>query len=521
MMTGGFVEAGASTLPEVLRWAARTYGQRRALTQGARGGPVTYERLFDSVEGLAAELERLGVRPGGCVGLSIERGPATLLASAAVMRLGCAYVPLDPAYPAERLDRIASVADLTVVVADAAGARALGGTGLTLIEPELDFAGHAARGRAPDAPLPGPSDLAYVLFTSGSTGVPKGVAVTHDNVVALLEGMVPLVEIPDDDVWPLMHSYNFDVSVWEMWGGLATGATLVPVSSSQVVDPEALLETFLHHGVTTLNVVPGVFKNLAEALVDVDEGVALRRVLFGGEPLDYRAVRLWAKHAPTVPVWLNAYGITETTVHGTFHVLSPEEIDRGAAHRPIGRPLPHAPVALLDENLREVPVGEPGEMYVGGRQVAAGYLNQPDLTRERFVAVPGLPGRWYRSGDRARTDAQGWLHYIGRLDDQVKIRGFRIELGDVDAAVRRLPWVREAAAFVEVSPNGEPVLAAAVVFDTDPSGSDELRSRTRERLATILPAHMVPPKIVDVPELPKNVVGKTNRRALPDFVAGA
>lgn len=518
-MTGTFAEAGARTLPELLQWAARRYGQRRALAGTQGSVSITYSQLLERVDGLAAALEDLGLPPGGCVGLSVERGPGTLLASAALMRLGCAYVPLDPHYPAERLGRICSVAELEVAVVDEAGARALAGADVALFRPELEAHDAAAPGRWPRAPMPRPSDLAYVLFTSGSTGVPKGVAVSHDNVLALIEGLGPLIDaVGPEDVWPLMHSYNFDVSVWEMWGGLAVGATLLPISSSQVVDPEALLEIFLQRGVTTLNVVPSVFKNLAEALADVDEVVSLRRVLFGGEPLDYRAIRLWGERVPVPPVWLNAYGITETTVHGTFHVLNDEEIDRGAAHKPIGRPLPHAPVLLLDESLREVEPGRPGEIHVGGRQVAAYYLNRPDLTAERFVALPGRPGRWYRSGDRARADAEGRLHYIGRLDDQVKIRGFRIELGDVDAALRGLPWVREAAAFVAASPKGEPVLAAAVVFEVGAGDADELRARTRDGLATLLPGHMVPPRIVELAELPKNVVGKTDRRALPDLV---
>ncbi len=362
-----------------------------------------------------------------------------------------------------------------------------------------------------------PDHAAYVIFTSGSTGRPKGVQVTHRNAVRLLAATDAWFGFGLDDVWTLFHSYAFDFSVWELWGALARGGRLVVVPYWVSRSPEAFLELLRRERVTVLNQTPSAFQQLvrADEAAGGPPDLALRRVVFGGEALDMRSLEPWfRRHGDRRPVLVNMYGITETTVHVTYRPLSAADL---AAASLIGVPIPDLQVHLLDAGGRPVPVGVPGEMFVGGAGVARGYLNRPDLTAVRFVPDPfsGRPGaRLYRSGDLARRQADGDLEYLGRIDHQVKIRGFRIELGEIEAALAAHLLVREAVVLAREDQPGERRLVAYLVAGLAagaPPAGPELRAFLRERL----PEYMIPALFMVLPALPLTANGKVDRAALP------
>jgi amino acid adenylation domain-containing protein len=499
------------TTSEVLRNAAARFADRPALRGGSTA--LTYAELDDCTDALARRLAAAGAEPGHRVGLCVAGGPLALLASAALMRAGCAYVPLDPSQPEARLTHIVSDGGVTLAVADDQGRSALAGTPLSLLTVSGDdLIPGRQRGAGPELPGPDPESDAYVMYTSGSTGLPKGVAITQASLMFLLQDAVPLFGFGPDESWPLQHGYGFDVSVWEMWAGITVGATLTVVADGTRRDPERLAELLLRSRPTRLHIVPSVFAQLAEVVAEQRLRVPLRGVAFCGEALNYVPLRTWTGAHPGAPdpVWNNCYGITETTVYNTFTAVSPGPRDGAAT--PIGRGYRHSPVVVLDESLRPARPGEVGEFFIGGGQVANGYLSRPELTAERFLELPGRAGRWYRTGDFGYPDEAGELHFIGRRDSQVKIRGHRVELGEIEHAARELAWVADAAVTqVPAGPGGEPVLALFVVAATE---LPDPRERARRDLAAVLPAHMLPGRVLAVPRLPQNANGKCDRAAL-------
>ncbi|MEU4770246.1 amino acid adenylation domain-containing protein, partial [Actinosynnema sp. NPDC023794] len=438
---------------------------------------VTYAELDVRADRVARALVARGVGPERLVAVVLPRSAGLVVALLAVLKAGGAYVPVDPDYPAERIELLVREADPALVV-----------TAEVLRELE---SGEPADQSTSDVR---PSHPCYVIYTSGSTGRPKGVVVSHENVVRLLDATRPLFGFGPDDVWTLFHSYAFDFSVWELWGALAHGGRLVVVPRPVTRSPEEFLDLLATERVTVLNQTPTAFAQLTPR-----DGLSLRWVIFGGEALDAASTAGW--HGLTGLV--NMYGITETTVHVTHHVLEPSETGG-----PIGAALPNLRAYVLDDDLNPVPPGVAGELHVSGGQLARGYLGQPALTAERFVADPfGPPGsRMYRSGDLVRR-TDGGLRYLGRADDQVKVRGFRIEPGEVAAALGTRADVATAAVIVH---DGR--LVAYVV----PAPGATVRAEAlREHLAGVLPEHMVPAVFVVLDELPLTDNGKLDRAALP------
>jgi amino acid adenylation domain-containing protein len=476
---------------------------------------LTYRELDDRADGLARRLRLLGVEPGTLVGLCVERSLDLVAGILGILKAGGAYVPLDPAYPRERLAVMLEEACVPVLVTQQHLAGGL---------PE-----HEARLVLLDRPEPADpveevaacwasrdTDLAYVIFTSGSTGRPKGVMVSHRNVVRLFEQTAAWFHPGAADVWTLFHSFAFDFSVWELWGALLYGGRLVVVPHAVSRSPQDFYHLLRTEGVTVLNQTPSAFRQLiqAEELAGVAPDLALRLVIFGGEALALPALRPWFdRHGDRQPQLVNMYGITETTVHVTYRPISRADVDRNAGS-PIGRPIPDLSVHLLDAAGRPVPDGEVGEMYVGGAGVAAGYLNRPELTAERFPPDPSRPGtgaRLYRSGDLARRLPDGDLIYLGRCDHQVKIRGCRVELLEIETVLARHPDVREAAVLAREDEPGEKRLVAYVAARQAPPTERELRGFLREKL----PEYMVPAAFVLLPGLPTTAHGKVDRAALP------
>jgi len=504
---------------------------------------LTYRELDEQANRLARYLCGHGVGPGAYVGLLLDRSLWTAVGILGILKTGAAYVPLDPAYPRERLDFMLRDAGIRVLLTRRELVPAASATpGLRVValdeewppieprgavSPEGAASGDArsVNGRFGDAGAATHSqtvsgdDAAYVIYTSGSTGTPKGVVVTHHNVVRLFTSTRDLFGFDERDVWTLFHSYAFDFSVWELWGALLHGGRLVVVPFEVSRSPDAFYALLERERVTVLNQTPSAFGGLARVATarDARRALALRLVIFGGEALDLRGLRPWFdRYGDTRPRLVNMYGITETTVHVTYRPLRASDPD-SAPGSMIGRPLPDLRLYVLDGRGQPAPVGVPGELYVGGAGVARGYLGQPALTAARFVHDPFShePGaRLYRSGDRARYRSDGDLEYLGRIDGQVKVRGYRIEVGEIEAVLARQEGVVACAVVVREDTPGDRRLVAYVVADPTrarPAASDEWRRGIRAHL----PEYMVPASFGRLDRLPLTPNGKIDRRALP------
>jgi amino acid adenylation domain-containing protein len=495
-----------ATLVSLFGEAAARHASRPAVVDGER--QLTYRELDEQSSRLAGVLVREhGVASQDLVCLYFERNHWMLVAILAVLKAGAAYVPIDPAYPAARI---------SYILGDSAGRLVLGDTRpdalaeawpaktfLDITRLPYDKPGLVAQVQA--------RDLAYVIYTSGTTGNPKGVLIEHENVTRLLFNNAPAYDFGSADRWPLFHSYCFDVSVWEMYGALLNGGTLVVVPRETAQDSLRFYDFLLEQRITVLNQTPTAFRSLVQhnrRRFGSAPPSTIRYVIFAGEALKPETLREWHEALPACKL-INMYGITETTVHVTYREITQAEIlDNKSV---IGEPLPTLSCYVLDADLQQVPVGVIGELCVGGAGLARGYLNQPDLTAERFIAHPQQPGqRLYRSGDYARILPDGDIEYIGRRDDQVKIRGHRIEVAEVETALTRLPGIKDAVVLPVRNASEEYDLVAYYIPEDDLPVPD-----LRQALAALLPAYMVPSFLMPLSAFPLNSNGKLDKRALP------
>ncbi len=500
------------TLADLFAAQVRRAPGARAVT--CEGNELTYAELDTRADRLARRLRRLGVGPEERVGLCAERSLELVVGMLAVVKAGGAYLPLDPAYPRERLAFLIENAGVRVVVGTETALAGLPSVETAVCPDDLEDDDSSV------TPLTAasPQNLAYVIYTSGSTGRPKGVAVTHANVVRLLRATEPWFGFGPDDVWTLFHSYAFDFSVWEIWGALLYGGRLVVVPYTVSRTPEAFHDLLEAERVTVLNQTPTAFAELMRADADparADTLAALRLVIFGGEALVPSSLADWfARHGDAQPRLINMYGITETTVFVTYRPLSAAEEQDGPGSV-IGIPIPDLAVHVLDITGQPVPIGVPGELMIGGAGLARGYVGRPDLTAERFVPDPfsGRPGAClYRSGDLGRFLPAGEIEYFGRIDHQVKIRGFRIEPGEIEAALLALPGVRQAVVLLEA---GRLLAFIVLVIPAAPEAEAQPNVSTlRPLLAATLPEHMVPSAFVVLDALPRTANGKVDRKAL-------
>jgi len=469
---------------------------------------MSFGALSEHAERLAGYLSDRGVQRGDRVAVVMERSSDLIATLLAVWKAGAAFVPVDPSYPVERVKLLLADAEPAAVVCGEACRDVVLDTGLVPIVLDDPDTRRAVAGSARLSAGAGADDLAYVMYTSGSTGTPKGVAVSHRNVAALL-GEPRWGVGPDDAV--LMHApHAFDISLFEIWVPLVSGARVV-IAESGPVDGRALAG-HVAAGVTAAHLTAGTFRVLAEEFPGSIAG--LREVLTGGDRVPLAAVERVRRACPDVRV-RHLYGPTEATLCATWWLLEPG--DEPGSVLPIGRPLAGRQVYVLDAFLRPVPAGMTGELYLAGAGVARGYLGRPALTAERFVADPFAQGEpMYRTGDLAYWTDQAELVFAGRADEQVKIRGYRVEPGEIEVALASLPGVGQAV----VSPSGEDRLIGYVVAE---AGRDLDPARLRRQLAETMPEFMVPAAVMVLDELPLTVNGKLDRRALPepDFAAKA
>ncbi len=474
---------------------------------------LTYRELDEQSNQLAHALRRLGVVEETLVPICLHRSMAIIVGIMGILKAGGAYVPIDPDYPADRIAYMLDDLKSNVLVTDTLSRSVLPASIAPIHLLCLDEDGSTLERESTEA-VPNqltPQNAAYVIYTSGSTGRPKGVLIEHENVVRLFMTDSPLFNFTDRDVWTMFHSFCFDFSVWELYGALLFGGRLVIVPKETARDAAQFGALLIREGVTVLNQTPSAFYTLQDALVGAVETVPVRYVIFGGEALNPAKLKPWHRAFPTCQL-INMYGITETTVHVTYLALRPEHLEHTSSL--IGKPIPTLTTYVLDSEQRLAPVGEPGELYVGGAGLARGYLNQPELTASRFIPNPFSqePGdRLYRSGDLARQLPDGGLDYLGRIDEQVKIRGYRIELGEVENALGQYPGVKHAVVVASEDGDGSKRLVGYVVMA---DGFD--RKSIRRFLQTTLPDYMVPALLVAIDRIPLTSNGKVDRKALPN-----
>ncbi|WP_256714764.1 non-ribosomal peptide synthase/polyketide synthase [Mycobacterium colombiense] len=480
----------AASIPAVFAEQVARTPNAVALVCGGRS--MTYRELDEASSRLAHLLAGRGAGPGQTVALLFSRCAEAIVSMLAVLKTGAAYLPIDPAHPANRIGFVLADAAPIAAITTSGLAERLDGHEVAVID--VDDPAVAAQ---PNTALPAPAseDLAYVIYTSGTTGVPKGVAITHHNVTELLGSLDPDLVGPAQ-VWSQWHSYSFDISGWEIYGALLHGGRLVVVPESVAASPEDLHALLLSEQVSVLCQTPSAVGTLAP------EGLESLTLMVGGEACPAELVERWAPGR----VMINEYGPTETTMW----VALSAPLTTGSAEVPIGAPVPKAAFFVLDQWLQPVPAGVVGELYVAGTQVGVGYVRRAGLTASRFVACPFAESgqRMYRTGDLVKWGPDGQLQYLGRADEQVKIRGYRIELGEIRAALAGLDGVDQAAVIAREDRPGDKRLVGYITGTADPT---ELRTRLAERL----PAYMVPAAVVVIDALPLTVNGKLNARALP------
>ncbi len=481
--------------------AARSPGVVALVTEERE---VTYRALDERANKIARALLDRGVKKGALIGLYGRRSIDLIAATIGILKAGSAYVPLDPAYPAARLAWMIEDAAMPVIVAVEPLPEGLDRHGAEVLDVARDGAAIDAYASADPEVHASGEDLAYVMYTSGSTGKPKGVCIPHRGVVRLVRG-ARYIPFGPSEVFVQLSSYAFDASTLEVWGALLHGAKLV-VPPPGLPTFDEIGRILAAHRVTTSWLTAGLFNAMIEAH---PEGLAsVRRVLTGGEALSVPHVRRALELLGGVELY-NAYGPTESTTFATTHRITGAD-----GPIPIGRPIESTSVFILDRWNKPVPVGVPGELYIGGDGLARGYLNRPELTAERFVTVEPF-GRLYKTGDRVRWQPDGSIAFVGRLDDQVKIRGFRIELGEVEAALQALPGVREAVAIVrQRGPESSEKHLVAYVVAHD--GTSLTERALKDALAASLPAYLVPSAIVLLDAMPLNPNGKVDKKALPE-----
>ncbi|MFH7023429.1 amino acid adenylation domain-containing protein, partial [Flavobacterium sp. FlaQc-50] len=474
------------------------------------GAKLSYKELNEKSNQLGSYLREQGVEPDTLVGICVERGLEMLVGILGILKSGGAYVPIDPDYPQDRIAYMVDDAGMKVVLSSAASHKVLEEyTDLNVVLLDTDWNKISNYSIENLSVVVAPDHLAYVIYTSGSTGNPKGVLITHSNVVRLFKNESCLFDFGTHDVWTLFHSFCFDFSVWEMYGALLHGGRLVVVPKAVTKDAISFKELLISEGVTVLNQTPGSFYALQEAFLSENFDHAIRYVIFGGEALNPVYLQNWKALYPSCKM-INMYGITETTVHVTYKELTSSDLLSSVSA--IGSAIPTLGCYILDANLNLVPVGVIGELCVGGAGVARGYLNREELTQEKFIANPFVAGdRLYRSGDLGRWLADGSIEYIGRRDNQVKIRGYRIELGEIENALSLLESVTQCCVLAKEDASGNKRLVAYVVSENKLD-----KTALQNQLKLSLPEYMVPMIWVELDQMPLTSNGKLDKKALPD-----
>lgn len=499
MGTGAGAGGRGRTVAELFERSVAARGHATAVR--APDGVITYAELAERADRLARWLRRIGVTPGELVGLCLERSAALVVAALATFKAGAAYLAIDPEYPRERVRWMLGDAGVQVVITDAATAPRLGepeGRSLVLVGP----AGSVPERQTDDVSgaVPGPAapdDLAYVVYTSGSSGRPKGVMIEHAGLFNLVQWHRNAFSLIETDRTTQIASPGFDATAWEVWSSLAVGAAIHVVPGSLRTDPVALRDWLIAQEIT-VSFIPTA---IAEHLIGLDWPAdhALRYLLTGGDALTRRP-------APGLGFTLvNNYGLSETAVVATSGEVAPDDVGVPS----IGRPITGVELEVVDEALRPVPVGVEGELVIGGVALARGYLRRPELSAQRFLELDR--GRRYLTGDRVRQRPSGEVEFLGRIDDQVSVRGFRVEPGEVVASLNAHPGISASVVLgTGDSAADRRLIAYLVASDGNPPDDEALTGF----LSRSLPPYMVPSKYVWIDTIALTAHGKVDRNAL-------
>ena len=496
-------------VPQLVTAQAAATPDAIAVTHGKLS--LTYKELDQRAEQLAQGLRSLGVGPDVTVGLYLNRSLAMVAGALAILKAGGAYLPLDPTYPKERLMFLLKDAEARILVTGYSMVDGLAAQSehVVTLDPEGRLLAHAQYAFEPLAVEVKPQNLAYVIYTSGSTGQPKGVELTHEGLNNLVVWHRHAFSVSPRDRASQLAALSFDAAVWEIWPYLTSGASVHLADGLPIDDPVAVRDWLVSRAIT-ICFLPTPLAELVMRLEWPRKG-ALRVMLTGADTLHHYPPR-------KLPFQLvNNYGPTECTVVATSGTVSPEEhLDRLP---PIGRPIDNIQIYILDEKMQQAPIGEIGEIYVGGRGLARGYRNRPELTSEKFIPNPFTTesrARLYKTGDLARYLPDGEIAFLGRVDEQIKARGFRIEPAEIVKVLDEHPAVQ--ASFVvarEIEPGDKRLVAYLVLAGEAQPSYTEMRNF----LAARLPEYMLPAIFVRLPALPLNPSGKVDRTSLPDPVA--
>ncbi len=470
---------------------------------------LTYRELNARANQLAHYLRRRGVRPDTLVGVYLDRCPDVIVAILAILKAGGAYVPFDPADPVKRLGWKIQDTGVTVILTQDSMASDLPASGVQMIRLDRDWATIQQEPMDNPDSQTTPDHLAYVMYTSGSTGQPKGVEIPHRGIVRLVFA-ADYVDLTGEQTFLQLAPIGFDASTFEIWGALLHGHRCV-LFPGRVPDLDKLAEIVQEHRVSCLWLTASLFNFVIDERPGILKGV--NQVLTGGEALSVDHVRRALECLPNTRL-VNGYGPTENTTFTCCYRI-PRRLDQKLRSIPIGRPISNTQVYILDGRMHAAPIGVPGELYIAGDGLARGYLNRPELTRERFVPNPfdtTGQSKLYKTGDLCRYLPDGNIEFLGRLDDQVKIRGFRIELGEIEAAIETHPSVRQAAVLArEDRPGDKRLIAYVVCSQKNAPGSEDLR----EYLRQTMPEYMIPSGLVFLGAMPLTANGKVDRKALP------
>ncbi|MCL6738318.1 amino acid adenylation domain-containing protein [Streptomyces neyagawaensis] len=514
-------ETWPGTVPELVRKRARR--EPSALAVLSDEGRLSYAELTGRADRLAHRLRESGVGAESVVTVCLDRVPELIVALLAVLNSGAALLPLDPATPRQRMTGLVAETGSRLIVSSREHAPMFTECEARILHAG-ELAAHAPRRGPRPAQGPGPHDLAYVIYTSGSTGPPKGVMIAHRSLAHSLTAVARAYGLTPGDRVLHAAALGFDTSLEQIFAPLISGATLV-LAGTRTWAPTELLHRLPEHGITVADLTPAYWHRIV-SVADHDESLAsLRLVIVGGEIVTTKDCRAILHRIPGARL-VNAYGLTETTITSTLCDLNEEVLAApDTAVAPIGRPLEGNHVHVLDAELRPVPPGERGEIYIGGPGLARGIWRQPALTARQFLPDPhgSAPGdRMYRTGDLGRRRSDGNLEVLGRVDDQVKIRGFRVDPAEVEAALVSQPEIGQAMVVVRTRSSGDRDLVAYVTATSPPTDDEAvLRARLRSALSEVLPGHMIPAAFHAVERLPVTPGGKLDRKAVPESVTTA
>jgi|GEM_PF-1201831 len=483
------------TVLDYLSGCFNEHSSRTALT--VNGKNYTYKEIDEASDKLSGYLiNEKKVIANEIIGVMTEKNENLIISMLAVLKCGAVYMPVNAAYPERRKDIMFKDSECRIVLSEDNNK-----TLLTEFISVNDILTNAAVTSGKPSVRVNGSDPAYIIYTSGSTGMPKGVIITHANLLRLFINDEPLFNFSSNDVWTLFHSPCFDFSIWELFGPLLFGGRLVIVPERTAKDPHAFYELLKNEKVTILNQTPGALYRLNP---DKKDNLSLRMIILGGEALQPAKLKPWQQQYPDTKL-INMYGITETTVHVTYKEITDSDINSSISN--IGIPIPSLGIVMVDKHLNPVPRGVPGQICVYGAGLAAGYLNQSLLTELRFCNIHPY-GRCYLSGDLGRILENGDIEYLGRMDNQVQIRGFRVELNEIENALLKIKRIKDAVVLASEK-EAEIALTAYFTADTDISGNEVYKE-----LSFLLPGYMLPSSFIKVKNIPLTVNGKTDRKAL-------